>query len=254
MRQVNDLVAHRGDRARFPENTLPALQGAAEAGAAYVEFDVQLSSDRVPVLLHDATLARTGGGDQSVFDCTADELATRSVGEPDRFANRFADVAVATLQQAVELLNKTPTITAFVELKRHSMERFGIGETMDAVLPVMTQARFTWVLISFVAEAIGCFRQRASGAAGWVLRTYDTESAQRARSLAADYLFIKAENIPDGTQRLWQGPWRWVVYNVNSITDAERYRALGADLVETDRLGELLAGGGEKKTRTPTGI
>ncbi|HEY9197768.1 MAG TPA: glycerophosphodiester phosphodiesterase family protein, partial [Gammaproteobacteria bacterium] len=47
------LIAHRGYAARHPENTLSALQAAVAAGARWLEFDVQLSADHEPVLLHD---------------------------------------------------------------------------------------------------------------------------------------------------------------------------------------------------------
>lgn len=50
------VVGHRGARARFPENTLPALRHALEAGAGGVEIDVRVSGDDVPVVVHDATL------------------------------------------------------------------------------------------------------------------------------------------------------------------------------------------------------
>jgi len=50
------LVAHRGWQRRYPENTLPAIKGALDAGARYIEVDVQLSADGVPVLFHDRTL------------------------------------------------------------------------------------------------------------------------------------------------------------------------------------------------------
>src|SRR5690349_22032690 len=55
------LVAHRGWAAKFPENTVPAVAAALEAGATWAEVDVQLSSDGRPVLFHDRTLERMCG-------------------------------------------------------------------------------------------------------------------------------------------------------------------------------------------------
>jgi glycerophosphoryl diester phosphodiesterase len=51
------VVGHRGARARFPENTLPAVRHALEAGADGVEVDVRVSADDVLVVTHDATLS-----------------------------------------------------------------------------------------------------------------------------------------------------------------------------------------------------
>lgn len=53
------LIAHRGDSAHAPENTLEAAQRARDEGADAWELDVQLSRDGVPVVLHDRSLMRT---------------------------------------------------------------------------------------------------------------------------------------------------------------------------------------------------
>ena len=50
--------AHRGDRSQKPENTLSAL--ASSIGKCdFIEIDVQLTKDLVPVIIHDETLERT---------------------------------------------------------------------------------------------------------------------------------------------------------------------------------------------------
>ena len=53
------LVAHRGASAYAPENTVPAFRLAADQGATFVEFDLQLTKDRQIVCLHDNSLERT---------------------------------------------------------------------------------------------------------------------------------------------------------------------------------------------------
>src|SRR3954471_19739401 len=53
------IVAHRGAPTERPENTLAAFEAAIAAGAGAVEFDVRLTADGRPVVLHDATLDRT---------------------------------------------------------------------------------------------------------------------------------------------------------------------------------------------------
>lgn len=51
------IVGHRGARSAAPENTLAAFHAAVEQGASWVELDVRLSADRVPMVRHDADLA-----------------------------------------------------------------------------------------------------------------------------------------------------------------------------------------------------
>jgi glycerophosphoryl diester phosphodiesterase len=68
-------LAHRGDWRRAPENTIPALLAAvAIPGCDGVEFDVQRSSDGVPILLHDDTLERVQGRPERPDQLTAREL------------------------------------------------------------------------------------------------------------------------------------------------------------------------------------
>ena len=51
------VVAHRGASADQPENTLEAFDAAIDAGADVIELDVRLSSDGVPVVMHDADVS-----------------------------------------------------------------------------------------------------------------------------------------------------------------------------------------------------
>jgi glycerophosphoryl diester phosphodiesterase len=62
------LLAHRGASADAPENTLASIRLAREQGAAWVEFDVKLTHDGVPILMHDDTLERTTDGKGNVAD------------------------------------------------------------------------------------------------------------------------------------------------------------------------------------------
>lgn len=68
-------LAHRGDWRQAPENSLAALQAAlAIPGCDGLEFDVRVSADGVPVLLHDDTLARVQGRPEPVASLRADAL------------------------------------------------------------------------------------------------------------------------------------------------------------------------------------
>ena len=74
------IIGHRGASAVAPENTMAAFEAAMAARADGIEFDVRLSRDGVPVIIHDDTLQRTHGLRKRVVDLTAEEL--RSVRVP----------------------------------------------------------------------------------------------------------------------------------------------------------------------------
>lgn len=56
------VIGHRGAAAAAPENTLAGLRKAKELGCSWVEFDVRLTADGAPILLHDDRLERTTSG------------------------------------------------------------------------------------------------------------------------------------------------------------------------------------------------
>lgn len=65
---VPNVIGHRGAAGHAPENTLPSLRAAHHLAAAWIEFDVKLSRDGVPVLFHDDTLERTTDGRGRIAD------------------------------------------------------------------------------------------------------------------------------------------------------------------------------------------
>ena len=74
------IIGHRGASAIAPENTMAAFREAIAAGADGIEFDVRLTRDGVPVVIHDSTLHRTAGSPQRIADLTWAELKSIKVG------------------------------------------------------------------------------------------------------------------------------------------------------------------------------
>ena len=93
----NKLVAHRGYAGRFPENTIPALEAAMDTGVAYIEIDVQLTSDHVPVLFHDTDIKRMTGANGSILKLDHEQATNLEAAEKFRFADRYAGTRVTTL-------------------------------------------------------------------------------------------------------------------------------------------------------------
>ncbi|SLM35123.1 glycerophosphoryl diester phosphodiesterase protein [Lasallia pustulata] len=81
--RLPQTIAHRGYKAKHPENTMGAFKGAVKAGTHAIETDIHLSKDGVVVLSHDATLRRCFGKDEKIIDCTWDYLSKlRTLKEP----------------------------------------------------------------------------------------------------------------------------------------------------------------------------
>ncbi len=235
------LVAHRGYAAAFPENTEVALAAAVAAGARYIEFDLQLTRDRVPVLLHDATFARTAGLDVAVHDRDLADLAAIDVGEPARFGSRYAGTPVMTLARLAELLSGWPDVRAFVEIKRQSVARFGSDAVVDAVLAALAPVLDQCIIISFVEATLHAARARCAVPVGWAVRHWDDETHAAAVALAPEYLFCNVEKLPADPAAIWTGPWAWVIYEITDPDVAQRLAAQGMTYIETMAIAELQA-------------
>src|SRR5690348_7685142 len=92
------VVGHRGAMGHAPENTMTSFEEAVSLGADMLEFDVRLSKDRVPVVVHDANLDRTSNRSLNVADLNVKDLLELDAGSwfDMRFANeripRLADL------------------------------------------------------------------------------------------------------------------------------------------------------------------
>lgn len=149
------ILGHRGASALAPENTLAAFRRAMDDGADGIEFDVRLSRDGVPVVIHDASLKRTALVDRCVSDMTAAELreidvaASFVAGTGSEF---FAGERLSTLEQVLTLF-QTNAGALYPELKCEAHEAKDLAA---AVVEVIRRAQMNSrvVIESFNLRAI----------------------------------------------------------------------------------------------------
>ncbi len=121
------IIAHRGASELAPENTLAAFRRAIEDGAEGIEFDVRLSKDGVPVVIHDGNLKRVAQIDARVSDFTAAELQKIDVGSwfnlnyPKNAEKRFSVERISTLCEILEFLGGFSGLI-YIELKSRENE------------------------------------------------------------------------------------------------------------------------------------
>jgi len=75
------LIGHRGVKDLCPENTLESILKAFDLGLSFVEIDVKISKDRVPILLHDDTLDRTTNGSGLAIDYNYENIKKLDAGK-----------------------------------------------------------------------------------------------------------------------------------------------------------------------------
>src|SRR6266508_4424456 len=106
------IYAHRGASATEPENTLRAFRRALDIGAEGIEFDVHLTADRVPVVIHDRNVARTTNGRGNVDELTLAELTELDAGNSER---------IPTFHDVLDLVGDRVHLD--VEIKQAGIER-----------------------------------------------------------------------------------------------------------------------------------
>jgi len=115
------IIGHRGASAVAPENTMAAFREAIAVGADGIEFDVRLTRDGVPVVIHDSTLRRTGGLSQRIADLTWSEVAKVDVGS--WFSRSFANETVPSLAELFTLF-EAKNSTLYLEMKCDSAAEY----------------------------------------------------------------------------------------------------------------------------------
>lgn len=232
------LIAHRGGGAAAPENTRAGLRTAAAAGFRAVEFDVMLSADGVPLLIHDETLQRTTDGRGRVCDRPAARLRELDAGV--RFGAGFAGERIPLLDEALALCRDLG-LAANVEIKPARGHEADTGRIV-ARCAAAHAADVPMVLSSFSLEALDAARQAAPALPrgvlfrrlprGWL------DTARRAEALSVHCEWSRLGEAAIAAAQAAHIPL--VVYTCNEPHEGRRLLDAGVAGVITDRL-DLMA-------------
>jgi len=160
------IIGHRGASAVAPENTLAAFRRAINAGADGIEFDVRLSSDDIPVIIHDETLRRTALRPDRVGDLTAEELRKADAGSwftiaRESSTNEYRDEKIPTLQQLLEDFRSNNALL-YLELKCGPSDIHRIVDTTADLIETYSVTDRT-IVECFDLAAIEAMKRRAPG-------------------------------------------------------------------------------------------
>jgi glycerophosphoryl diester phosphodiesterase len=159
------IIGHRGASAIAPENTLCAFERALLDGADGIEFDVRLARDSVPVVIHDASLRRTGLREGLIAQLSSSELSEIDVGT--WFNQRhlaaaqpaYSNERIATLAQVFEMMKARGAIL-YVEMKCAAPECDALASEVARL--VRAHSLIDRVVVeSFTLEAIAEIKRHA---------------------------------------------------------------------------------------------
>jgi glycerophosphoryl diester phosphodiesterase len=237
------VIAHRGDSAHRPENTLASFASALEVGAVLVELDVQLTMDGHLVVLHDPTLDRTTTGRGDVRRMTLAEVRAVSAGYPERFGNSYAGERVPTLSEALALLHGRARV--LVEIKSESVTDDGEGGLEARVAEEVRRSGMAGhvALISFDHRAIVRLQALAPEVTRGRLfgRTTADELLAHAREAGCELVMPHKSQLSDAlAERVHAAGLKLATWVVDEPEELRRLARFGLYGVGSNRPGVLI--------------
>lgn len=220
--------AHRGSSAWFPENTLVAFEAAIASGADSVEFDVQLSSDGVAVVIHDDTVDRTTNGTGKVVEHSHAELASLDAGSWK--SPSFSGERIPTLDDCLSLLAGMVRINMELKADHPRLAEIAAAaiEGRDLVRRVMVS--------SFHLDLLSSVRKRLPNV--WTHHFFDREPPEdfwqhdghaiNSVGVAKDHL---TPAVVEWCRAAGKPTWVWTV---DDPVDAVRFAAMGVQSITTN--------------------
>jgi len=154
------VIAHRGAPRLYPENTLAGFDRALRWGCDGIEFDVQLSRDGVPVVYHDRTLARAGGGRRRVDKLDLSELKHLDAGA--RFPAVQRRHRIPTLGEVLERLDGQTRLLVEIKTREGAAAVDRHRELATKVARAVHGVENVWIL-SFDSDVLATIAAVAPG-------------------------------------------------------------------------------------------
>lgn len=194
------VIGHRGAMGHAPENTMTSFDQALKLGADMLEFDVRLSKDGIPVIVHDSNLDRTANRSLEVGDLNAEDLIQLDAGS--WFDMRFAGEQIPRLSTLLKWAQAKKTkakdkFAYFVELKvdgdenrREQLIRSVVKDLKDA------GALNRSVLISFDEPSLVITRKLFPDVStGFLYSELLHDALERAKKLKTNHLLPRKDRV-----------------------------------------------------------
>lgn len=229
-------VAHRGNSAHAPENTLAAVRSALGLSPRpeWIEIDVHSSSDGELIVIHDATLERTSRSTGKVAAMLWPELSVVDAGYPDRFGDGFRGEQLPRLADVLDLVEGLGT-GIMIEVKSA-----GSGGPAAALVRSRGEEH-RHVLASFKPDVLVAASLEAPGLETlFLVDKPDVEHIELARRIGAGILGVEHRAVNEELVACVReaGLFLWV-WTVDEPARVRELDSLGVDGVISNDLGRV---------------
>lgn len=234
IQSMGKVIGHRGAAGLAPENTFTAFNRALAAGCRFIEFDVMLSADGIPFVIHDTTLNRTTNGRGEVGLMTAEYIESLDAGR--WFARRYAGEKIPRYEAVLQWMNETG-VNANIEIKPYP------GKGHDTATAVLTGIRRLWpedkplpLVSSFDPEAVQlCHSLAPDMPLGFLMHTWQDNWRTKAAELGCYSIHLHHKIVTaERVKQLKAEGYVVLAYTVNWRRRAKKLLACGVDAVFSD--------------------
>ena len=237
------VFAHRGGGTLAPENTLAAMQEGYRRNYRAVEFDVMLSADEVPMLMHDAHFGRTIRGTGNTAKHTALQLQAMDAGAwfGEAFINEpvpYFDAIVRYCVQQSIVMNIEIKPSPGADHKTGQVVANQLARLTDE-LPVLRSPTLRPLVSSFSGDALGSFRafDRLATQCGYLFDRIPSNWQQVLESLDCQALHCNWKHLTPAIAEAIKTAGYWLFcYTVNDPAKASMLLQMGVDGFCTDCL------------------
>jgi glycerophosphoryl diester phosphodiesterase len=217
---------------------MAAFRASAAIGADGIEFDVQLTKDNVPVVIHDLTLERTTTGSGFVREHTVDEIKKLSAGA--WFSKQFKDETIPTLEEVL-IWAQTHSLTLNLELKGRLIDR---DVAVASILPLIQKYKLEdrMIVSSFDHKSVHMISELAPLIETGIIvlaALYKPEEYLRQLNVYG-YHFSYISLLEEEIKELIKKGLRLRPYTVNDDKWIKKLIELGCDAIFTDEVETAL--------------
>lgn len=227
------IIAHRGDSAHAPENTLFAFQAAVKKGAEAVEFDVKLSQDGQVVVIHDQTVDRTTNGQGDVRHLSLAQLKQLDAGV--LYKDQYPPERIPTLDEVFESVGDRLHMN--VELTNYATPRDDLVEKVCTLVrrhQMQGRILFSSFFLRNLRQAQARLPEVPCGLLAWKgLLGLPARTLGWQRNLYALHPHV-TDVTASLVTRLHAAGMRLNTWTVNAVPEMERLLGLGVDGIFTD--------------------
>ena len=193
------VEGHRGYCAKYPENTMISFEAAMDLGVDAIEFDVWLTSDKVPVLMHDNNALRTCGVNVLLGDLTLSEVKKLEPICESKFGDAFKGkgIEVPTLEELLKSsAKKRPDILLGVEIKEYTEECCDITVEMLKKYGVFDKCYFYAFDAAVIKHLRTKYNARTMGYPDFQMRNFEPDSYSYYAEIGISMSVAKSEVFP----------------------------------------------------------